>query len=307
LRSKRNRKRPDVGLLTAETADGSPTPQSKKTRQTENKVQDNGLSPEKHLEISVGPTDTALSSVRTRGRVRFDISDNPDMPGPQVRRRKQGVVGGEVELLSSPPRTRKRLRSKVNVEVGSVVKEDLNDPSVSSPPVRKTRGTKLTSAVDVASSPRRKRGADAESSPVPSKRRPGVTAKSDTYSRRRRRAVAVTADKPLPPRRQGRAVVSTETDIPESAVTKRTRGKSAVKNLRPIATAVSEDSEASPLTAGKRQKQGSKAVEQPASRPARKLRGTKLPGEFCAVCKCIGLEHNEDMIHFLLMLNLLMF
>jgi hypothetical protein len=226
------------------------------------------------------------------------------MPGPQVRRRKRGVVGGEVELPSSPPGTKKTLRSKVNVEVGSVVKEDLNDPPVSSPSVRKTRGTKLISAVDVASTPRRKRGADAESSPVPSRRRQPVTVTAD--------------DKPLPPRRQGRADISAETDILESAVTKRTRGKkSAVKSLHPIATAVSEDAsasankqptaEASPSTAGKRQKQGSKAVEQPASRPARKLRGTKLPGEFCAICKCIGSEHNEDMIHFLLMLNLLMF
>jgi hypothetical protein len=300
-------------------------------RQKEDKAQNNeDLSPEKHLEISVGSTDTSLFSAKTRSRVHFDITKSPNMPVAQGTRRKRGMVDGEVELRSSPPGTRKTLRSKGSVKVDSIAEDDINDPPASLPPVRKTRGTKLTTAVEMASSPaRRKQGAevaaDAESSSVVlSKRRQGVTAKTNAEelspprTRRggtittgselssppkRQRAAIVTVDaKPLPPRTRRRAIVSTEMEIPESPVTKKTRGKSTLKTavtLPPVTTAVSlEDSfttankqltaEASSSPAGKRQKR-TKAVERPATKPARKLRGTKLSGEFCSICT--GLEH----------------
>lgn len=314
-------------MLKAEITDRSPTPQSKKTRQKENKAQNNeDLPPEKHLERSVGSTDTSRSSARARNRVNFDVPKSPDIPVAQVTRRKRGVVDAEAQLRSSPPGTRKTLRSKGSVKVESVAKEDINDPPVSSPPVRKTRGTKLTSAVEMASSPaRRKKGAkvaaDAESSPVPSKRRHGVIAQTNTEELsppRTRRGGTVTIGselsslpkrqtvdaKPLPPRTRRRGIVSTETEIPESPVTKKTRGKLTRKTAvtsPPVATSVSlEDSftsadkqlttKASSSPAGKRRKQ-TKAVEQPATKPARKLRGTKLSGEFCGIC--MGLEHTR--------------
>jgi hypothetical protein len=291
-------------------------------RQKEDKAQNNeDPSPEKHLEISVGSTDTSVFSARTLNRVCFDISKSPNMPVAQGTRRKRGVVDGEVELQSSPPGTRKTLRSKGSVKVESIAEDDINDPPVSLPPVRKTRGTKLTTAVEMASSPaRRKRGAevaaDAESSSlVPSKRRQGVIAKTNTEESsppRTRRGGTITAgselssppkrQRALPPRTRRRAIVSTEMEIPEFPVTKKTRGKSTLKTavtLPPVATAVPlEDSftfankqltaEASPSPAGKRRKR-TKAVEQPATKPARKLRGTKLSGEFCSMCT--GLDH----------------
>jgi hypothetical protein len=103
----------------------------------------------------------------------------------------------------------------------------------------------------------------------------------------------------LPPRTRRRAIVSTETEVPESPVTKETRGKSTLKTAiasPPVATAMPlEDSFTSAnkqLTAkaGKRRKR-TKTVEQPATKPARKLRGTKLSGEFCGIS--IGLEHTR--------------
>lgn len=239
------------------------------------------------------------------------------------------MVDAAVQLRSSPPGTRKSLRSKGSVKGESIAKEDINDPSVSLPPVRKTRGTKLTSAVEVASSPaRRKRGAkvaaDAESSPIPPKRRHGVIAQSNTEesspprtrrggtvttgselssSPKRQQAVIVTVNaKPLPPRTRRCAIFSAEMEIPESPVTKKNRGKLTLKTAvtsLPFATAMPQEdsftsadkqltSEASLSPAGKRRKQ-TKAVEQPATKPVRKLRGTKLSGEFSGIC--IGLEH----------------
>ncbi|PNF39680.1 hypothetical protein B7P43_G05627 [Cryptotermes secundus] len=314
-RSRRNRKGPDLGIVKAEIADRSTTPRSKK-RQKENKAQNKeDLSPEKHLDMSVESTDTSLSSARAQNRVHFGIPNSPDIPVAQFTRKKRGVVDAAVQQRSSPPGTRKTLRSKGSVKGESIAKEDINDQSVSLPAVRKTRGTKLTSAVEVASSPaRRKRGAkvaaDAESSPVPSKRRHGVIAQSNTEesspprtrrgtvttgselssSPKRQQAVIVTMNaKPLPPRTRSRAIVSTETEIPESPVTKKTRSKLTLKTAvtsPPVATAVPQEdsftsankqltSEVSPSPAGKRRKQ-TKAVEQSATKPARKLRGTKL-------------------------------
>jgi hypothetical protein len=299
-------------LLKAETADGSPISRSKNTREKEHEVQSNGLSPEKYVKISVGSADTPPYSVRTRNRVRIDVSNNPDTPVPQVRTRKRGQVDVEVELRSSPLGTRNTLRSKGNVGVESVVKENVNDSSVFLPSVRKTRGTKLAPAVEILSCPAsRKRGAegavDAKSSPVSSRRQQGATAKTKTVESSptsRRQVAAVTADdKPLPPRRKRHAIVPTETVISESPVTRKTRGKSTLKSVvtsPPAATAVPlEDSftsankqltaKASPLTAGKRQKRGTEAVEQPIPKPARKLRGAKLPGEFYDMYAALGL------------------
>lgn len=252
------------------------------------------------------------------------------------------MATAEVKLPSPPPETRKTLRSKRNlVKTESATafekaKEDTSDLHVSSPPVRKTRGKKLTSAVEISLSAarrmqqdeiaadtdsvfplkrkrctrvtvevespllsKRQRGTNAETGkeklfPAKSKQRGTVNTGSELSSppKVHQGSIVIVDTIPSFPRRRRGMPVPAEVEIPQSPVTRKTKGKltvtaavtSPVVSTVPVENQFSTTSKqsptnSSPLPAAKRGKQETKPVKPPSPVPARKLRGTKLSGE----------------------------
>jgi hypothetical protein len=317
----RNRKEPNFGILQAEVADVSPKPPLKKPRQKKGKTKSTkGVSPGRSLEISPGLTVTSVAS----RQVRWNIPDSPPTPGNRVTRRRNVATTAEMELPSLPPRTRKTVKSKgVTMTEQSASQEDKNI-SVRFPSGRKTRGRQLTSAVEkplspttrkqeagvtadveVTSLPKQRRRITATAkveSPLPSKMQQGVAAKisaEESSSPRKRRGGTVnSSEQSTPSRRRRRVAFVTEVEILQTPVTKKTRGKLAVRTVvaPTVSTVPSDDlfsvsdkqpaTEESPPPPGKRRKRTTKPVESLSPVSARKLQGIQLTGEF----HLIGLE-----------------
>ncbi|XP_021938367.1 mucin-17-like isoform X3 [Zootermopsis nevadensis] len=324
-RSKRKRNEPH-STLKAEVADGTPKPLSKKQGQKE-KVEDvEDPSPGRHVDILAGSSDKSLASGRSQNRVQSSVPSSPTTPVARVTRRKRGVATAEVKLPASPPETIKTLRSRRNVAktesatAFEKAKEDTSDVQVSSPPARRTRGKKLTSAVEISSLKKKSCNADTVEveSPFPSKMQLGAnvnTDKEEFFPARSKRklygsvntgselssplkvneSTSVIVDTiPSPPRRLRGAIVTTKVEIPQSPVTRKTRGKltvtPAVTSSPDVSTVPVENqlfsttskqppANSSPLSAVERGKQETKPFKSPSPRPTRKLRGTKLSEE----------------------------
>jgi hypothetical protein len=212
--------------LKAEVADGSPKPLPKKQRQKKSRKLKNAedLSPGGHVEISAESTDTSLSSAR----VQFNVPSSPATPEAEVTRRKRGTTTADVKLPSTPPKTRKALRSNRNVAktesatAFEKAKENTSDLHVSSPPVRKTRSKKLASADEISSSPARRKeqedvARDTDSfSPLKRKRGTTVTVEVESLlpSRRQRGANANTGkEKLFPARRKQQSTENTGSEL----------------------------------------------------------------------------------------------
>jgi len=319
----RSRKEPNLGILQA--ADVSPKSRVKKPRQRKNEKTGitEHVSPGRSLEISPGHIVTSV----TPRHVHFDIPNSLSTPGDEVTRGNN--IATSVEVVS-PSRNRRTAKSKGSIKTEeSAAQKDTDHLAVSFPSVRTRRGRQLTSASEISSSPTtRKRGArvsaDAEVSSLP-KEKQGITATAPVRSKRQQNNTANVSVEELSPRkrrggtantgspkrlatltedtgdmassaaltsrrRRGAAVV-TEVEILQLPVTKKTRGKLAVRSTT-AATASDMPSEDlfstsdkqpreidSPSPPGKRRQRGTKPVEPSSPLPARKLRGTKLSGE----------------------------
>lgn len=266
--------------------------------------------PGRNLEISPAHI---VKSVATR-RVHWNIPDSPSTPEDKVTRKKN--IATNVEM-GPPSRNRKSAKSKGRIETEeSAAQKDTDHLAVSFPSVRRRQ---LTSASEISFSPTRKQGAGvsthAEVSSLP-KQKQGNTAKvsveelsprkrrggtantrSEHSSAPKRLRVTMTEDTgdtassaALTSRRRRGAAVVTDIETLQLPVTKKTRGKLAVRfAVAPTASAMpSEDLLSAsdkqpgeidcPSPPGKRRR-GTKPVDSSSPVSARKLQGMKLSGE----------------------------
>jgi hypothetical protein len=202
-------------------------------------------------------------------------------------RGRQLTSAGEISL--SPTRRKQGTGVITDVEVSPLLKKKRGitaTAEVESPlPSKRQQGNTAKISLDESTPPRKRRGGTVNGSEHPSSpKRLHVTVTEDTGD-------TVTAAALTSRRRRGAAVV-TDIEILQSPVTKKTRGKLAVRSaVAPTADTVpNEDlfsaSDKQPATEeslsppGKRRKRGTKPVEPLSPVPARKLRGIKLSSEF---------------------------
>jgi len=244
--------------------------------------------------VEVEPPSRSRKTAKSKGSIETEESaaqkdtDHLAVSFPSVRRRRGRQLTSASEISFSPTTRKQGAVVSADAEVSSLPKQKQGITATAKlkSPVRSKRQQSNTAKVSAEElSPRKRRGGTANtgSGHSSSPKRLHVTVTEDTGDTA---SVAVLTSR----RRRGAAVV-TAVEILQLPVTKKTRGKLAVRSaVAPTASAMpskdlfsaSDKQPAetdSPSPPGKRRQRGTKPVEPSSPVPARKLRGTKLSGE----------------------------
>jgi len=293
----RSRKEPNLGISQAEISPGHTvtsvttrhmhfnipkslsTPRDKVTR---------GKNIETNVEVELPSRNR--KNAKSKGSIKTEESavqkdtDYLAVSFPSVRTRRGRLLTSASEISSSPTTRNRGARVRADTEVSPIPKQKKGITATA--PLRSKRQQSHTAKVSVEElSPRKRRGGATNTgsklSSSPERLRATVTEDTGDMAS----SAALTSR-----RRRGAAVV-TEVEILQLPVTKKTRGKLAVRSTA-AATASAMPSEDlfstsdkqpteidSPSPPGKRRQRGTKAVEPSSPVAARKLRGTKLSGE----------------------------
>ena len=207
------------------------------------------------------------SGRKTRGR---QLTSAVEIPLSPTARKQEAGVTADVEVTSLP-KQRRGITATAKVE--------------SPLPSKMQQVVAAKISAEESSSPRKRRGGTVNSGSkqsTPSKRL-HVTVTEDSG--------ATVTNAELTSRRRRRAAFVTEVEILQSPVTKKTRGKLAVRTaVEPIVSTVPSNlfstsdkqpaTEESPPHPGKRRKRTTKPVQSLSPVSARKLQGIQLTGEF---------------------------
>jgi hypothetical protein len=270
----------------------------------------------RHMHFSISGSRTPRDKV-TRGK---NVATNVEVVSPSRNRKSAKSKGGIETEESAAQKDTDHLAvsfSSVRTRRG----RQLTSTSETSSSTTRKRGARVSADAEVSSLPKQKQGITTTAkvkSPVRSKRQQRNTAKVsvEELSPRKRRGGTANTGSELSSspkrlhatvtedtgdmagsaalthrrRRRGAAVV-TEVEILQLPVTKKTRGKLAVRSTAAATSSAmpSEDLFSasdkqpeqidSPSPPGKRRQRGTKPVEPSSPVPARKLRGTKSSGE----------------------------
>jgi len=245
-------------------------------------------------DVEVEPSSRNRKTAKSKGSIETEESaaqkdtDNLAVSFPSVRRRRGRQLTSASEIAFSTSGRKQGAVVSADTEVSSLPKQKQGITATTKvkSPVRSKRQQSNTVKVSVEElSPRKRRGGTANtgSEHPSSPKRLNVTVTEDTGD--------TVGSAALTSRRRRGAAVVTELESLQLPVTKKTRGKLAVRfAVAPTASTLpSEDlfsasnkqpaEIVSPSPPGKRRQRGTKPVEPPSPVSARKLRGMKLSGE----------------------------